>query len=418
MLRGNRWWARRVVPGLTTLALAPILCAQGPAPDPKSPPPDHAATDRDDPRDITLWLRGGQRLAGTLVELSDTLIVVSIGGVRATFARDGVERFEVGRPVSELYAELRDATDPADADALVRLAEWLRARKRLELALAETNRALMAEPTHARARELRTIIEEQVKLLAVAPKPEAPPAPAPRPADEFPLLDDRQINLVRVYEVDLSSPPRLAIAPDLIARLIETYQGDPLIPSTRAGRDLLFSMRPDQVLELMFKLRARDLYDQVQVLEHPRSIRLFRDDVHRGWLLSACASNDCHGGTHAGRLQLTAQRPGTSASVYTNLYILDRYRTRDGSPLVDYDQPARSPLVQAGFPREQSSAPHPKVDGWRPVFRAGDDPRLQRTIEWIRAMYHPRPDYGVDYTPRAPFHPDDAATGPQPQPGR
>lgn len=409
----------------TVLVLTGAVAARAQEAPPGGEPPVPAPAEKNEPREVTLWLRDGQRLAGTLVDLNETQLVVTIGGVRATFSRDSIERFELGRSVDELYRELRDATDPSDTDGLVRLAEWLRARRRLELALVEVNRALLADPSHTRARELRTVIEEQIKLLAAAPPTPSPTDPAPSigpraGVDEggLPLLDERQINLMRVYEIDLANPPRMAVPSDLIARLIEAYQGDPLIPSTRAGRDLLFSMRPEQVLDLMFKLRARDLYEQVQVLDHPRSIRLFRDDVHRGWLLSACASNDCHGGAKAGRLQITARRPGTNAAVYTNLYILDRFRTRDGSPLLDFDQPTRSPLIQAGLPRGQSSAPHPEVDGWRPVFRTAEDPRVKRTVEWIRAMYRPRPDYGIDYTPRAPFAPDDPASeGPTP-PGR
>jgi hypothetical protein len=385
-------------------SLAP---AQNPAP---------AVAPEDEAREATVWLRGGQRITGTLVEASDLRVVLSIGGVRATFARDAVERLDVSPSIDELYRQLRASIEETDVEGILRLAEWLRARKRLAQALAEVNRALMVEPANPRARDLRTVIEQQIRLAAASatggPEPPAAPVAPDRPEDnEFPLLDERQINLMRVYEVDLANPPRMALAPDLIARLIEAYQGDPLIPTTRAGRDLLFSMRPEQLLDLMFRLRARDLYDQVQVLEHPRSIRLFRDNVHRGWLLSGCASNQCHGGSDAGRLQLATRHPGTNATVYTNLYILDRYRLRDGSPLIDYDQPARSPLIQAGLPRERSTWPHPPVEGWRPVFRTAEDPRIERTVEWIRAMYRPRPDYGIQYVPRKPFTPEEDSSG-------
>lgn len=390
---------------------------------PATAEPGPSRAGEDEAREATVWLRGGQRISGTLVEATDERVVLSVGGVRATFSRDAVQRLEISPSVEELYRQLRSSIEETDVEGLLRLAEWLRSRKRLAEALAEVNRALLVEPTNSRARELRTVIEEQIRLAAVRPATsgEAAPAVAVEPAepeDGVPRLDERQINLMRVYEVDLSDPPRLALAPDLVARLIEGYQGDPLIPSTRAGRDLLFSMRPEQVLELMFRLRARDLYDQVQVLDHPRSIRLFRDDVHRGWLLSGCASNQCHGGAGAGRLQLATRRPGTNATVYTNLYILDRYRLQDGSPLIDYDQPARSPLIQMGLPREQATVPHPSAEGWRPVFRSPEDPRIERTVAWIRAMYRPRPDYGIEYTPPKPFEPEEAPAEGSTRPGR
>lgn len=394
------------------LTIAGGVPALGTEPPPEDEPAAKDPTGRDEPREATVWLRGGQRVTGTLVESGESRVVLLIGGVRATFSRDAVERVEVSPPVEELYRQLRSSIDETDVEGLLRLAEWLRSRRRLAEALSEVTRALLAEPGNRRARELRTVIEEQIRLGAGARgsrvEPSATPA-LPAEEDDFPLLDERQINLMRVYEVDLSDPPRMALAPDLIARLIETYQGDPLIPSAQAGRDLLLSLRPEQVLELMFRLRARDLYDQVQVLDHPRSIRLFRDDVHRGWLLSGCASNQCHGGVNAGRLQLATRRPGTNATVYTNLYILDRYRLADGRPLVDYDEPVRSPLIQAGLPRERASWPHPQVDGWRPVFRSAEDPRVERTVAWIRAMYRPRPEYGFEYRPRRAFEPEEEA---------
>lgn len=400
--------------GVLCVLLAWAVGAAAPAgePPPGVGPAAEGLGEGEEPREATVWLRGGQRVTGTLVESGESRVVLLIGGVRATFARDAVERVEVSPPVEELYRQLRSSIEETDADGLLRLAEWLRSRRRLAEALTEVTRALLAEPENRRARELRTVIEEQIRLGAGARGSGVAPSAAPAPPveeDDFPLLDERQINLMRVYEVDLSDPPRMALAPELIARLIETYQGDPLIPSTRAGRELLLTLRPEQVLELMFRLRARDLYDQVQVLDHPRSIRLFRDDVHRGWLLSGCASNQCHGGVNAGRLQLATRRPGTNATVYTNLYILDRYRLADGRPLVDYAEPVRSPLIQAGLPRERASWPHPPVDGWRPVFRSAEDPRVERTVAWIRAMYRPRPEYGFEYRPRRAFEPEEEA---------
>lgn len=409
-----------------------------PAPEPAPEPTPEPDTD-DGPPEATVLLRDGQRVTGELIEDGPTRVVLLVRGVEVSFSRDSVRSVQMLPSVSEQYRQLRDTIDPKDADSLVRLADWLRSRGRLAEALAEVNRALAAEPAHPRGLELRTIVEQQIKLAAARGRPEARtearaesrterpgeegperesrPGPDARPAaDQVPLLTPEQVNLIRVYETDLRDPTRMSIAPGTIATLIETYTGDPLIPATREGKDRLFRAPPAEILDLLFRLRARELYGGVRVLEPPRAVRLFRDDVHRGWLLNSCATSDCHGGAQAGRLRLARSRASSDAAVTTNLYILDQFRTIGGEPLIDYDKPASSILVQHGLPMDLAAAPHPRVDGWRPAFRGPDDPRLERTLAWIRAMYRPRPDYGIDYTPVAPFSPPDPES-PAPEAG-
>jgi hypothetical protein len=156
----------------------------------------------------------------------------------------------------------------------------------------------------------------------------------------------------------------------------------------------------------MFRVRARDLYGEVKVLDHPRSMQQFRDQVHRSWVVNSCATTRCHGGSDAGRLMLSSRRQASDAAVYTNFLILERFRLEDGTPLINYDDPARSPLLHLGLPRDISRFPHPVVptqdgrgDLWRPVFRNPGDRRFQEAIDWMNAMYRPRPEYPVDYTP-------------------
>jgi hypothetical protein len=71
----------------------------------------------------------------------------------------------------------------------------------------------------------------------------------------------------------------------------------------------------------------------------------------------------------------------------------------DGRPLIDYQNPGRSPLLQFGLPREDAITPHPDVVGWTPVFRSRDSRAFQRAVRWIQSMYRPRPDYPIEYTP-------------------
>jgi hypothetical protein len=406
-------------------SLAGVTPQTAPAPNPAPGTSREAAPARaDEPPEAVVTLRDGQRVSGELLEEDGTRIVVIVGGREVMYPRDIVRSVERLPSVSDRYRQVRDTIDPRDADSIVRLAEWLRTRGRLVDALAEVNRALEVDPVHKQGLELRTIVQQQIYLRATrgAPGPSAGadaerPAARPEPArDQVPLLSAEQINLIRVYETDLRDPPRMSVAPGTIASLIESYTGDPLIPASREGKDRLFRAPPGEILDLLFRLRARELYNGVRVLEPPRALRLFRDDVHRGWLLNACATAACHGGAEAGRLRLARSRPSGDATITTNLYILDRYRTVGGESLIDYDTPGSSILVQHGLPVDQASAPHPRVEGWRPAFRGMEDPKLERTLAWIRTMYRPRPDYGIDYRPVAPFAPPDPES-PAPETG-
>ena len=370
-----------------------------------------------EPREAIVVLRDGQRYAGLLISRDNEKVVLRIAGIDETIPTSQIDRVSVLAPVLERYRSMRSAIDDNDVDSLLRLVEWLRARGQWDAALTELDHILKVQPDHYDAKRMRTLVLSQKKLAESAgagskghgarPKPAAAPA-----AEEFPLLAEHDINLIKVYEVDLSDPPRMLIDRRTVDRLLQEHKGDPALPATQDGREALYRGSPARVLELMFKVQARNLYGDVQVVDQPRSMRMFRDDVHRSWLINSCATARCHGGTEAGRLMLCNKRPGSEATVYTNFLILDRFRLADGRALVNYEEPAKSPLLQLGLPREGSLAQHPTVpaqeghgDLWRPVFRSADDRRFQEAVEWIRSMYRPRPEYPIQYTPPAPSAP-------------
>jgi hypothetical protein len=128
-------------------------------------------------------------------------------------------------------------------------------------------------------------------------------------------------------------------------------------------------------------------------------MKLFRDHVHAAWLVNNCATTRCHGGSAAGRLQLSNWRATSEESVYTNFLILERFKTEDGDSLINYEEAERSVLLQMGLPREDARTPHPAVPGWSPVFRTRENRRFKQALEWIGAMYRPRPDYPIEYVP-------------------
>lgn len=409
-----------------------------PAQPPVAPAPATESPIEDEEREAVVTLRSGQRIQGILVKADGQHVVIRVAGIEAPFAAADVERYELLPPLMERYRDLRKAVGD-DPDQILAVAQWLREREKYELALAEVERALSHNPEHGPCRRLKHELEQQIllKMRAIrpaTPKPEregdvpggAEAGPRRPRATDVPLLNASQVALMKVFEVDLAEKPRLVIPREAIDRLLEKHAGHPLLPTTKEGRDALYRKDPAFVLDLIFRVQARDLYPQVQVLDMPGAVRKFRDGVQATWLLNSCATITCHGGTDAGRFVLATRRPNADPTVYTNLLILQRFRTADGKPLIDWEHPERSPLLQLGLPRKDAQIPHPPApmgasgrDAWKPVFRSTDDRVFERSVDWIRSMYRPRPEYPIEYEPIKPFvapPPPAAAPAPQPPP--
>jgi hypothetical protein len=422
------------------LFLSP-LHAQSPATpgQPASPEASPAVqpqpTPSDEPEDVEgreaiVVLKDGQRYTGTLISRSPDLVVLKISGIEMPIRMAQVSRVSILPPVLDRYREMRATVEDNDVEGLLRLVEWLRAHEQWNLAIDELEHILKVQPDNPDALKMRTLVISQRDLAEKArarakgskthPAPERiAPEPAAPQAPELPLLTDRDVNLIKVYEVNLADPPRMVIDRDAITQLIKEHAGDPVIPANADAREALYRMPPYRVLDLMFKVQARNLYEQVKILDQPASMKSFRDDVYRTWLINSCATTRCHGGAQAGRLHLETRRAATDPVLYTNFLILDRFRLKDGRPLINYDEPAKSPLLQLALPRDQSSAPHPQAPGsdgrgdlWRPIFRSPDDHRFIEAINWINSMYRPRPEYPV----KLPAGAEPAPPAPPPAP--
>lgn len=384
------------------------------------PPADQGRPEPQVGQTAEITLKDGRRVSGVLVNRLADRVVLRIGEVETNFPLDIISDLRALPTVEEQYEQLRAALADEDVDGHLRLAEWVRSRGRLDLALWEVEHVLAVQPTNAQAKDMRTVIIEQERLnqvsggpRAVAPAAASPaPGPPAAPKTAFPLLTPEQINLIRVYEVNLKDPPRMVVERVAMERFLEAYagrnvEGRGVVPVTPEARELFYRQKPADVLGWMFDLRAREFYGEVKVLDNPRPFRLFRDNVHRTWIVNACATTRCHGGEEAGRLWLFNQRPSSDASVYTNFLILDRFVTSGGLKLINYRDPAESPLLQMGLPKEDAVLKHPEITGigrpkWRPVFSGRTDERYKQAVEWIRAMYPQRTDYPVIYTPPSP----------------
>jgi len=362
-------------------------------------------------------LDSGQRVRGQLIEQDADAVVVVVDGVERRFSRDAVVELTIKDSVYEQYIELRQ-TIPEDAiDQRIMLVRWLLGRRAYRLGLYEADRVLELDPGNPETLRFRRHLAAQVTMLDRDPEqsardqddPSASPNSRVRQHEkDFPRLAPEQVNLIKVYELDLADPPEMRIPTETIDRLIERYGDHELMPSSPEARRALYRMPAPRLVEFMFRLRARDLYPGIEVIGHPEALERFRDDVHRGWLMRGCATTRCHGGQAAGRLWLYNRQINSQSTVYTNFLILDRFRLDDGQPLIRYDAPEQSPLLQMALPRPRSSYPHPPISElgrevpYHPPLTSRDSDGFRDAIRWINAMYQPRPEYPVSYTPPTP----------------
>src|SRR5690606_10716526 len=111
-----------------------------------------------------------------------------------------------------------------DPDQIATLVSWLQAREQLALAKQEVERLLKIDPHHKQGLALKKAVESQIELRAAAKsrvakeeeeKGRRAPARDVREGvgrEPFPLLSDDQINLIKVFEIDMANPPRILIS--------------------------------------------------------------------------------------------------------------------------------------------------------------------------------------------------------------
>lgn len=388
-----------------------------PTPTPAQPEPDPTPESGTDPgadaepgdegvQEVVVTLTTGREIRGTLISEDDQAVVVRINSIDTTLPRQRIIGIRELPPVAERFRQMRASVDDNDIRARLALVEWLRAREAYQLALDELGGILERDPGNADARTLHTWLSNHLALEARSRTERRRPITPPDRA--IPVLTEDQINRIRVFEIDLNTPTRMIIPNDVMRDLMVRFPES--FPISLDEREAILKLEPNDKLRMIFERKARDLYDRVRVLEDPPSMSTFKTRVHGagGWIVNACASNRCHGGSEAGRLRLLNDRVNSDQTAYTNFLILDRFRLADGTRLINYDEPARSPLLHMTLPRRASLYPHPKVDqrrrgqDWRFVFRTTEDRGFREAADWIASLYTPRPDYAIEYPPPAP----------------
>jgi hypothetical protein len=395
-----------------------------------------------------IQLRDGTIVRGEIVRDSIEEVEFRVNSIAGKLPRSQVYRVMLEPDFETRYAALKGDIAPQEHGRRLGLARWLVAQERMDLAISELE-ALLREADVEAARDMLRDINARIRLqrsveesrkarpaandgaappgsaspvpgsastpgnatpiapamppaLPPGPPPEAPkrgPGP-PKSADLLPkdLLTEADVNLIRVYEINFDDPPQLHVAPEGVRQLILRYGSSSLIPATAQERNALYTKPPLELARLLFDLRARDLYGHIAVEEDPAALALFRTRVHNSWLVPNCATSRCHGGVDAGRFFLYTGSAKDARIRYTNLMTLITLKF-DGHPLVDFEDPPNSLVVQYAMPREMARYPHPDVRGWKPVLTDSTPMLMSDTLEWIRSMYRPRPEYPIQFVP-------------------
>ncbi|MEL7089799.1 MAG: hypothetical protein AAGL98_15370, partial [Planctomycetota bacterium] len=167
-----------------------------------------------DARVAVLETHDGETYAGQLVVQTPTVVVLNVGGIEASFPRDEVVTLTIRDSPEEIYEKKR--TELADDDLAGRfaLAQLMYDQDALSLARRELISLQRQFPEVVRVNELLTVVEAKLRLEQTRSDRDARRAPdvvdrgdgltgRRGPTDDHPYLTPQQINLIRVYEVDL-----------------------------------------------------------------------------------------------------------------------------------------------------------------------------------------------------------------------
>ena len=360
-------------------------------------------------RRVRVYFNDGRVVVANLIEDGFEHVEVEISGIKTKYPREAVTVVRPYPTDREMYERFRTTLEPDQYSARYTLALWLYNKKMYVEAKTELE-SLLEATNHYEAKRLLVEVNAQMELLSQGGRPKEGTKPEDgtgtqrvRAGDErgpmgSPLLSDAEVNLIRVYELDLANPPRVQVPPSLIRTMLDKYADNELIPAKKAEKDAFFSKEPLEIVKTLFALKARDLYGEIKVVTEPESLSFFKRRVHDGWLIANCATSRCHGGPDAGRFFLHSRDSKDDNTRYTNLLILLRSRF-DTLPLVDPEKPTDSLLFQYALPKTEARRPHPDVRGWSPALTNGRKNLQEDFVDWIRLMRLPRGDYPIEFEP-------------------
>ncbi len=365
-------------------------------------------------RQAVVTLNTGRQLKGEVVDDGADSITLRISGINTKIKRTDIKSVKFLKTTDEEYKERRAKVDDDDVDGRYEIARWLFDQKAYTLALKELNELTKISPDHQKVGLLRRVvilkIGEDANNNNNTNNGNNNQDPGPNHGNNAnngnnvnvgplptKMLDAESINKLKVFEIDFKTNPKIFISRDVIEEMFENYAGKEGVPDNPNDKRLFLRKKPDEILKIMFALRARELYGKVQVRDDPPAFAAFRQKVHRNVVVNHCATAKCHGGENAGKLFLFNKGINSPTTIYTNFYILNQFKNKAGF-MIDRDFPEKSLLLTYALPDNATPLPHPKVKGWQPLFRIGQKDRAYKAaLDWVSTLYKPVPQYDVKY---------------------
>ncbi|MEM8781976.1 MAG: hypothetical protein AAGE65_03880 [Planctomycetota bacterium] len=365
-------------------------------------------------REAKAIMKDGRTLEGRLVIQNDRVVVLEIAGIETTLQRGEVAELEVQQTAQELYDSVRPTLADTDLSARLDLAREMADRDAFALARRELSDLARLFPGDPRIARLDTQVAAKEELAQQRVERDDRPAARnerrprsrrdrnarPEASD---LLSPDQINLIRVYEVDMSGEPRgITIKPETLERFFTIYRGADNQPLSRREQSRFRRQPGHEQLDAIFSTRDRSLYDGVVIASDPPALATFRNRVNGPYVVNYLMRHFGPDAAGTGpKLPLVGSRPSSVDEAYTNFYVLNAYVGPSGMPMIDRRAPEESLLLQWGLPRERAIHPAPQgVEGWEPAFRSVDDPRFQLIVAWINSLFpNPPANYGFSFTP-------------------
>ena len=352
--------------------------------------------------------KSGNTLEGEIVGDTPTQITLRIAGIDTPIDRDDISELTFKKSIQDEYAERRAKLTDDDLDGRYALAYWLFENKAYNLALGELRPLERIAPESDRIERLIALIESKQELeTREAAAGANPRTGSDRPSttgggagstDHPALLTQEQISTIRLWELPpdlMESKPKVRVPTETIDKLFADYASKGGVPKGRTEQRLFRGKDGYEQLQLIFDIQARDLYDDVVVLEDPASMIEYRRNINPNYVARYFRQ---HFGTgQIPGLILLGNRPNAIDEVYTNFYLLST-ATQNGIPLIDRASPDQSLLLQWGLPREFATHPAPDAEGWRPFFSGLEDPTYKRYVAWIDSLYD-QPEYNIRYNP-------------------
>jgi len=371
---------------------------------------------------VVIELNNGKTIEGELVAENDQAVTLLRSGIREPYPRSDIKEIRRQRELTipEQFAQRKANLDSDDLVERYKLAAWAYEEKAYRLALDEV-RAIRDDITAETPEQLITALDKFETVINNRLQLEQPEAPAvgdqPQPDQSQPdqpdasrdnaddqsapakpleLLTDEQVNLIRVYEVDLAADPQVTVPRDVFNKLLENYRQEQAMEPFLAsdGRRRLRTLSDSDFLRLLFDLRARNLYREITIRTDPPVMQDFRRIVYPNYVANYFRRYFSSGERPV--LPLIFKRGNDTNEVYTNFYIL-AHASHEGNALIDRDRPEESLLLQWGLPRESARYPAPELKGWRPFFTGVDDRNFENYVDVLGNLYKPKPSYGIQY---------------------